>query len=79
MGSRYEEIWFALQQGHFEGHSTLLAVQVFALPISACDFPSETLKEEIALGKIQIEELTFILAQMRQELGTPHQQPLQVV
>ena len=75
LGARYEEIGIALQQGDFEGNSTWLAVQVFALPISACDFPSETLKEEIALGKIQIEELTFILAQMREELGTPQQKP----
>lgn len=72
LGSRYEEIGVALQQGVFEGNSTWLAVQVFALPLSACDFPSETLKEEITLGKIQVDELILLLDQMRADLKASH-------
>jgi len=68
LGSRYKEIGIAVEQGLFEGSFTLLAVQVFALPVSACDVPDENLKEEIDTGKAQIEELGAILEQMRFEL-----------
>lgn len=72
LNDRYEEIGIALQQGVFEGNSIWLAVQVFARPLSACDLPSEILKTEITLGKIQSEELILILDQMREELRIFH-------
>jgi len=68
LGARYQEIGIALQQGLFEGKPTWLAVQVFALPFSACDFPDKELQEEIELGKAQIEEISAILEQSRAEL-----------
>ena len=68
LGARYTEIGIAVEKGLYEGNSTWLAVQTFALPLSACDFPDENLKEEIDLGKAQIAQLGAILEQMREEL-----------
>lgn len=68
LGERYREIGIALQQGVFEGSPTWIAVQVFGLPLSACDSPDEQLKEAIELGKTQIEEIVLLLDQMRAEL-----------
>ncbi len=68
LGARYQEIGIALKQGLFEGKTTWLAVQVFALPLSACDVPSETVKHQIDFEKIQIEALAFQLEQMAAEL-----------
>ena len=69
LSARYQEIGIALQQGVFEGSSTWIAAQVFVLPLSACDSPDEQLKEAIELEKTQIEEIVFLLDQMRAELG----------
>ena len=68
LGIRYQEIGIALQKGLYEGNSTWLAVQTFALPLSACDFPDKKLQGEIELGKIQIGEIGSILEQLRGEL-----------
>lgn len=72
LGARYEEIGIAVQKGLYEGNSTWLAVQTFALPLSSCDFPDENLKEEIDFGKIQIKELGAMLEQMREGLEVKH-------
>jgi uncharacterized protein YkwD len=69
LGARYEEIGIAVQKGLYEGNSTWLAVQTFALPLAACDFPDENMKAQIDLEKTQIAQLGVILAQMR-ELDT---------
>ena len=68
LGARYQEIGIALQRGVFEGSPTWIAVQVFGLPLSACDSPDEQLKEAIELEKTQIEEVVLLLDQMRAEL-----------
>lgn len=68
LGARFQEIGIAVQKGLYEGNSTWLAVQTFALPLASCDFPDEHLKEEIDLAKIQIAQLGATLEQMREGL-----------
>ena len=70
LGVRYQEIGIAVQKGLYEGNSTWLAVQTFALPLASCDFPDENLKAEINLGKTQIAQLGAMVEQMREELET---------
>jgi len=72
LGVRYEEIGIAVEKGLYEGNSTWLAVQTFALPLASCDFPDENLKEEINLGKAEIVQMGATLEQMREELDAYH-------
>ena len=72
LGARYEEIGIAVQKGLYEGNSTWLAVQTFALPLASCDSPDENLKEEINLGKAEIVQMGATLEQMREELDAYH-------
>lgn len=64
----YREIGVAVLQGDFEGKRTWVAVQHFALPLSACPKPSEELEAEIVKNQKQIENLQEVLAALRQEI-----------
>ena len=69
LGVSYSEIGIALQRGSFEGNTTWLAVQVFARPLSECDFPDDALKALIAWEKVQLEELVLELDLLREEIN----------
>ena len=64
----YSEIGVAVQRGMFEGSTTWLAVQVFARPLSECDFPEGTLKTLIEQEEMQLEELALELERLRAEI-----------
>lgn len=57
LNPRFREIGIAVGRGLFEGKQTWLAVQTFALPLTACPQPEETLKSQINWLELQITEL----------------------
>ena len=57
LNNRFREIGVAVAQGTFEGRQTWLAVQAFALPLSACPQADDTLKAQINLLELQVAEL----------------------
>ena len=73
LNSRFSEIGVAVMQGTFEGRKTWLAVQAFALPLSACSQADETLKTQINILELQIAELKVradaILTELEQLRG----------
>ncbi|MDO8669157.1 MAG: CAP domain-containing protein [Candidatus Buchananbacteria bacterium] len=73
LNNRFREIGVAVAQGMFEGRKTWLAVQAFALPLSACPQADETLKTQINMLERQIAELKVkadaILTELEQLKG----------
>lgn len=65
---RFKEIGVAVAKGMFEGHQTWLAVQAFALPLSACPQADASLKSQINQLEVQVAQLKvsadMILAEM---------------
>lgn len=68
LNANYQEIGVAVVKGVFEDKVTWLAVQHFAMPLSACPQPDATLKAEILANQIQIEELQQSLELLRIEI-----------
>ena len=68
LSSQYQEIGVAVLQGKFEGKNTWLAVQHFALPLTACPQPSELLEADIAEKQSQLAELEKLLSALKQEI-----------
>jgi len=68
LGSRYQEIGIAVGRGMFEGRETWLAVQHFALPLSACPAPDENLKTGIESFEAQINNLSVQASALKAEL-----------
>lgn len=58
LNARFTEIGVGVGKGTFEGRETWLAVQVFALPRSACPAVDARLDDRIAEGKAAYERLT---------------------
>ena len=73
LNSRFGEIGVAAAQGTFEGRKTWLAVQAYALPLSACPQADTALKVQINLLELQIAELKVradaILTELEQLKG----------
>ncbi|MBI2063606.1 MAG: hypothetical protein HYT65_01270 [Candidatus Yanofskybacteria bacterium] len=57
LNGRFREIGVAVAKGNFDGRQTWLAVQAFALPLSACPQVDGTLKAQINILELQIAEL----------------------
>jgi hypothetical protein len=68
LNERYFEIGVAVGRGTYNGAETWLAVQHFALPLSACPQPDAELKEEIDANQAQLESLGNVLVEMEREL-----------
>ena len=66
----FTEIGVAAERGIFEGEKTWLAVQVFALPLSACPQPDDGLKLLIDFSEKQIEEFSKTANVLKAELDT---------
>lgn len=54
LNARYSEIGIAAKEGTYENKKTWMAIQVFALPVSACPSIDETLRQQIASNGKQI-------------------------
>jgi len=68
LNKNYSEIGVTVIKGMFEGKTTWLAVQHFALPLSACPKPDEDIKTEIESDKNQIKELETRLEELLVEI-----------
>ena len=68
LGARYKEIGIAVGLGMFERRETWLAVQHFALPLSACPAPDENLKIGIESFEAQINSLSVQASALKAEL-----------
>lgn len=68
LNAKYQEIGVAVGQGIFEGQVTWIAVQHFALPLSACAQPDKALLAEIEENQQQSEELLATLIALQNEI-----------
>lgn len=68
LGANYREIGVAVGKGVFNGQETILAVQVFAKPLSSCFLPNSALKEQISTNQIKIKEMENELVIKKTEL-----------
>jgi uncharacterized protein YkwD len=68
LNDKYLEIGVAVIRGVYEGQSTWLAVQHFALPLSACPQSSPALQKQIESNQAEINNLQIVLADLEQEL-----------
>jgi hypothetical protein len=57
LNSKFQEIGVAVMEGLYNGEKIWMAVQHFALPISYCSKPNESLRSEIESGQSQIEQI----------------------
>lgn len=70
LNGRYTEIGIAVRKGMYRGEETWLGIQVFALPLSACASPDETLKNDIDSNKVRISELERSAVETKNELDS---------
>lgn len=68
LNKRYEEMGAAVIQGEYEGARTWFAVQHFATPLSSCQEPDESLKNQIDLNQEEIEKLYSSLEVLREKI-----------
>ena len=57
----YSEIGVAVRQGSYKGKTVWIAVQEFGHPLSVCDKPSVTLREEIDNGNIKLAKYKAVI------------------
>ena len=63
LNNRYTEIGVAVIKGAYKGESVWIGVQEFGLPLSACEEPSSSLKNEINSEKNQLEVLYLFVVE----------------
>jgi len=68
LNNRYQEIGVAVGKGTFEGKSTWIAVQHFALPLSVCSQPDEALKIKIETNQSELANIEEALRTIQAEL-----------
>lgn len=70
LNSSFSEIGVAVLKGYFEGEEVWVAVQHFALPLSACSAANEAIKETIAANEKKIVSIEEVLNSMKGDLKT---------
>ncbi len=68
LNKHFREIGVAVGKGQFEGHTTYLAVQSFAAPLSSCPQVDENLKTQIDSVNAQIDALTIQANNLKSEI-----------
>ncbi|OHA04608.1 MAG: hypothetical protein A3B29_04465 [Candidatus Sungbacteria bacterium RIFCSPLOWO2_01_FULL_51_34] len=68
----FTEIGVAARYGVFEGKSTWISVQVFAKPLSACDEPSDALKNSISAEEAELAVLRKVADWQKAALVAMH-------
>jgi len=61
LNERYTEIGIAVGQGTWNGRTTWIAVQEFAMPLASCTKPDETIKTQIIAYEQRVKELKEII------------------
>ena len=67
---RFREIGVAAARGIYEGRTTWLAVQIFALPKSACPAPSESSKNRIDSNEKTLDYMQNEITRLKNEIET---------
>jgi len=70
LNSSFTEIGVSVLKGEFQGKTTWIAVQHFALPLSACVSASESIKTTIEANEKEILRIEEILNSMKDNLNT---------
>lgn len=65
---KYQEIGVAVEEGIYEGQRTWLAVQIFGKPLAACPKIDMSLKTQIEVNKIRLDEMESSAKTMRDDL-----------
>lgn len=68
LNSRFQEIGVAVAKGIFEGRETWLAVQEFALPLSECPAPDESIKMTALAYESRLNDLARLIEVKREEI-----------
>ncbi|MBI3231678.1 MAG: hypothetical protein HYZ51_01190 [Candidatus Doudnabacteria bacterium] len=68
LNAKFTEIGVAVLKGTFEGKSTWLAVQEFGKPASDCPKVDEFLKQQIDLGKLDVDRLEDQAKSLKRDL-----------
>ncbi len=68
LDSSYQEIGVAVGRGTFEGKTTWMAVQHFALPLSVCPQPNKSIRERIEKNEAESNELLLALEKLKNEM-----------
>jgi uncharacterized protein YkwD len=68
---RYTEIGIGLIKGNYKGNEVWFAVQHFGLPVNACPFVSETIKNQVENNQIRLATLEKTLTILKGEVMAP--------
>ena len=71
LNAKYMEIGVAVVKGTYEGQITWMAVQEFALPMSACPGPDENVKKSIDSYNSQLDQWAGTLQNQKSALENP--------
>ncbi|MBX4200643.1 hypothetical protein KW786_00785 [Candidatus Parcubacteria bacterium] len=69
LNNRFVDIGVAIIKGSFKGRTVWVGVQEFGLPLSSCPAPSENLKQQIGINKIQLDDLSIKIDNKRAEIN----------
>lgn len=68
LNEHYKEIGVAVKKGVYKNKEIWMAVQHFGRPLSDCEKPNETLKEEVEKNQAQLESLKERLKSLKTEI-----------
>lgn len=69
LNNRYTEIGVAVIKGIYNGETVWIGVQEFGLPLSACNEPDISIKKQIDLNNLQLNNLVAQLDKDRQQIN----------
>lgn len=64
LNAKYQELGVSIKRGIFDGEAVTIAVQIFAVPASACNKPSPEIKELIDKSSLSIKQMQAEASQM---------------
>ena len=77
LNDRYTEIGVAIVKGNYKGETVWIGVQEFGLPLSACNEPSDSLRNQINSYKTQLDDLTFQINEKQNQLDNTNRRDKQ--
>ena len=70
LNSRYQEIGVAVKKGTYKDQKTWIGVQIFALPLSACPQPDQSLRSRIEIAQDREGQMEKSLAALKVEINS---------
>lgn len=68
LNERFTEIGVAIVKGTYKGQTVWIGVQEFGLPLSTCEGPSKSLKDQIDDNQIKLDQLSLQINQKKSEI-----------